>query len=134
MELHSDQGRNFESNLFQRVTEVLGIRKTRTTPLHPQSDGMVERFNRTMEEHLSKVVAEHRKDWDRHVPLFLLACRVVSDRMKTRYDLKGNSVGFQADDLVRLYNPRRRKGPCPKLLPNWEGSYTVDVSDRGDQD
>ena len=75
VELHSDQGRNFESNLFQRVTEVLGIRKTRTTPLHPQSDGMVERFNRTMEEHLSKVVAEHQKDWDRHLPLFLLAYR-----------------------------------------------------------
>ena len=73
--IHSNQDRNLESNLFQRVTEVLRIRKTRTTPLHPQSDGMVKRFNRTMEEHLSKVVAEHQKDWDRHLPLFLLAYR-----------------------------------------------------------
>ena len=62
MKLHSDQGRNFESNLILKVTEVLGLRKTWTTPLHPQSDGMIERFNRTMEEHLSKVVAEHQKD------------------------------------------------------------------------
>ena len=59
MELDLDQDRNFESNLSQRVSEVLGIRKTRTTPLHPQSDGMVERINRIVEEHLSKVVAEH---------------------------------------------------------------------------
>mgnify|MGYP005983619239 CR=1 FL=1 len=73
MELHSNQARNFESNLFQMVTEVLGIRKTRTIPLHLQSDGMVERFNRTMEEHISKVVGEHQKDWDRYLPLFLLA-------------------------------------------------------------
>ena len=62
MELHSDQGGNFESNLFQRITEVLGIRKARTTSLHPQSDGMVERFNHTMEEDPLKVVAEYQKD------------------------------------------------------------------------
>ena len=61
MDMRSDQGRNFESNLFQKVTEVLGIRKTRTTPLYPHSDGMVERFNRTMEEHLSKVMANIKK-------------------------------------------------------------------------
>ena len=51
--------------------------------------------------------------------------RVASDRMKTRYDLKGNSVGFQAGDLVWLYNPRRRKGRCPKLSPDREGPSTV---------
>ena len=52
MEIHSDRGKNFESNLFQRVTEVLGLRNTLTMSLHPPSDGMVKRFNRTMEEHL----------------------------------------------------------------------------------
>ena len=51
--------------------------------------------------------------------------RVASDRMKTYYDLKDNSVEFQAGDLVWLYNPRRRKGRCPKLLPDWEGPYTI---------
>jgi hypothetical protein len=34
-ELHSDQGRNFESRLMQEVLELLGVNKTRTTPLHP---------------------------------------------------------------------------------------------------
>jgi len=75
LELHSDQGRNFESKLFQKLCDLLGINKTRTTPLHPQSDGMVERFNRTLEEHLSKVVDIHQKDWDQHIPSFLLAYR-----------------------------------------------------------
>ncbi|KAJ3644070.1 hypothetical protein Zmor_026743 [Zophobas morio] len=51
--------------------------------------------------------------------------RVASDRMKTRYDLKVNSLEFQAGDLVWLYNPRRRKGRCPKLSPDWESSYAV---------
>ena len=67
LELHSDQGRNFESNLFGEVCEILGIHKTRTTPLHPQSDGMVERFNRTIEAQLSAFVEAKQKDWDKHV-------------------------------------------------------------------
>ena len=52
LEIHSDQGRNFESALF-KVCRLLGMTKTRTTPLHPQSDGMVEGMNRTIEAQLS---------------------------------------------------------------------------------
>ena len=43
--IHTDQGRNFESRLFAETCKLLGIKKTRTTVYHPQSDGMVERFN-----------------------------------------------------------------------------------------
>ena len=57
--IHSDQGRNFESLVFSDMCRLLGIHKTRTTPLHPQSDGMVERFNRTVEDQLSKFVDDN---------------------------------------------------------------------------
>ena len=43
--VHSDHGRNFESLLIAEMCALLGTEKTRTTPLHPESDGMVERFN-----------------------------------------------------------------------------------------
>ena len=46
--IHSDQGRNFESTIFQQTMAAFGVKKTRTTAYHPQGDGMVERFNRTV--------------------------------------------------------------------------------------
>uniref|UniRef100_A0A6G3MFZ0 Retrovirus-related Pol polyprotein from transposon 412 (Trinotate prediction) n=1 Tax=Henneguya salminicola TaxID=69463 RepID=A0A6G3MFZ0_HENSL len=61
--IHTDQGSNFESRLFQNICQTLGISKTRTTPYYPQSDGMVERFNRTIVSMLSKCL-EEEEDWD----------------------------------------------------------------------
>lgn len=79
-EFHSDQGRNYESEVFRRVLEVLGAHKTRTTPLHPQSDGMVERLNRTLLDFLAKMVDNQQSDWDLLLPLFLLAYRSAVHR------------------------------------------------------
>ncbi|GBM80712.1 Retrovirus-related Pol polyprotein from transposon 412 [Araneus ventricosus] len=59
---HSDQGTNFNSALFTKLCELLGILKTRTTALHPESDGMVERFNRTILNHLSLFVSRNQTD------------------------------------------------------------------------
>ncbi len=75
--IHSDQGRNFESQVFTEMCRLLGVNKTRTTPLHPQSDGMVERFNRTIEDQLSKFVDSNQRDWDTHIPLLLMAYRTA---------------------------------------------------------
>ena len=74
-QLHSDQGRNFESAVFQEMCRLLDIDKTRTTPLRPQSDGMVKRFNRTLEAMLSKFVTVNQKDWDELLPFVMMAYR-----------------------------------------------------------
>ena len=74
-ELHSDQGRGFESEVFRECCQLMGLRKTRTTPLRPQSDGMVERFNRTLTEELAKFCGEGQTQWDRKLPLLFMAYR-----------------------------------------------------------
>uniref|UniRef100_A0A669BLT9 Gypsy retrotransposon integrase-like protein 1 n=1 Tax=Oreochromis niloticus TaxID=8128 RepID=A0A669BLT9_ORENI len=76
-ELHSDQGRNFESKVFGEICRRLGVEKTRTTPLHPQSDGLVERFNRTLATQLAILTSRHQRDWDRHLPLVLWSYRTA---------------------------------------------------------
>ncbi|CAK1601323.1 unnamed protein product [Parnassius mnemosyne] len=53
----------------------MGTHKTRTTSYHPQSDGMVERFNQTLERYLAKVVKKRQRDWDSHIQPFLLSYR-----------------------------------------------------------
>ena len=49
-EIFTDQGRNFESELFQKVCELLQIHKSRTTPgpYRPSGNGQKERYNRTV--------------------------------------------------------------------------------------
>jgi hypothetical protein len=50
--LHSEQDRNFKSRLIHEVLQRLGVSKTCTTSTHPQSDGMVTRYIKTVEEYL----------------------------------------------------------------------------------
>lgn len=75
LEVRTDQGRNFESKLFTELMLLLGIKKTRSTALHPQSDGQVERQHQTITNYLAKYISENQKDWDRWIPMFLLAYR-----------------------------------------------------------
>ena len=74
-QLHTDKGSNFESELFQQVCQLLDIDKTRTTSRRPQSDGMVERFNRTLECMLTMYVEKHQNRWDEYLPYVMLAYR-----------------------------------------------------------
>ncbi|KAK3510443.1 hypothetical protein QTP70_006846 [Hemibagrus guttatus] len=65
--LHSDQGRQFEAEVVQNLCHLLNIKKTRTTSYHPKSDGMVERFNRTLIDQLAKTLLTYGGEWDDYV-------------------------------------------------------------------
>ena len=74
-ELLSDRGTAFLSKLMLDVYELMGISKMNTTAYHPQTDGLVEHFNRTLTDMLAKCVERNGKDWDQHLPYVLFAYR-----------------------------------------------------------
>ena len=73
--IHSDQGREFENRIMQELCLLGGAHKTRTTPYHPESDGMVERFNRTLLMMLAMFAGKNRDDWDDLLPAVMMAYR-----------------------------------------------------------
>lgn len=75
LQIHTDQGSNFESRMFHQLCDLLCVDKTRTTSFHPQSNGCVERFNRTLIKMLSMYCAKDQQCWDEYLPQVLLAYR-----------------------------------------------------------
>lgn len=73
MSLHSDQGANLCSAMVQELCHLLGI--TKSSAYHPEGNGQVERFNRTVEAMLAKVIDEHQFNWDLYLPKALFAYR-----------------------------------------------------------
>ena len=101
--LHTDQGRDFESHLFQHICELLGVHKTRTSPYKPQSDGLVERFNRTLQQMLASYVNGHRNDWDDHLPYMCTAYRSTvheSTKFSPNRLMLGREVNLPLDVMV----------------------------------
>ena len=68
-QLHSDQGAQFESQLMTELCQIRKIDKTKTTPYHPQSNGVVERNNRGLEDPLQAMLFDCGQDeWDTFLP------------------------------------------------------------------
>lgn len=127
-EILTDQGSNFMSNLLKQVYKLLGIRSLRTTPYHPQTDGLTERFNQTLKQMLRKVVDKNGADWDQWLPYLLFAYREVPQA----------STGFSPFELLYGYEVQ---GPLALLRNIWEGgkekmdsvnivSYVVQMRER----
>jgi hypothetical protein len=103
-QLHSDQGKQFESRLMQEVCRLLGINKTRTTPLHPQSDGQTERANSTLLNMLSKLAVDEPQNWDKMLPYACMA-----------YNSSVHSVTGESPNKLMLN--RELRAPVTLLAP-----------------
>ena len=108
-EILTDQGTNFTSQLLIELYRMLHVQPIRTTPYHPQTDGLVERFNQTLKSMLRKATDKEGKDWDTLLPYLLFAYREVPH----------TSTGFSPFEL--LYG-RQVRGPLDILSKTWQVS------------
>jgi hypothetical protein len=84
-ELLTDQGTHFVNALLDALCNRLGVKHRLSTAYHPQTNGLVERFNRTLCEMLAKYSGEYQQDWDIFLPSALFAYRTIWQNT-TRYE------------------------------------------------
>ncbi len=106
-EILTDQGMAFMSRTIRELYELLGIKSIRTSVYHPQTDGLVERFNRTLKTMIRKFVHEDAKNWDKWLEPLLFAVREVPQA----------STGFSPFELLYGRQPR---GVLDVLRETWE--------------
>lgn len=90
----TDQGRQFEADLFKCLTNILGIERIRTTSYHPQANGLVERWHRALK---SAIRCHEDKGWAEALPTVLLGFRSV-----LREDLNATSSELVYGTPIRL--------------------------------
>ncbi|XP_056605021.1 uncharacterized protein LOC130421252 [Triplophysa dalaica] len=106
-EILTDQGTAFMSRTLRELYGLLGIKTIRTSVYHPQTDGLVERFNRTLKSMIRKFVHEDAKNWDKWLEPLLFAVREVPQA----------STGFSPFELLYGRQPR---GVLDVLREAWE--------------
>ena len=77
LDIHTDQGSNYESNIFTELCKLLEVRKTRTSPRNPKCNGKVERFNRTLTQMIRAFLKEEQRDWDLYLGCLAAAYRAT---------------------------------------------------------
>lgn len=125
-EILSDQGTQFTAAVTQQLWQSCGIKPLFSSPYHPQTNGLCERFNGTLKQML-KAFTDSCPRWERFLPHLLFAYREVPQA----------STGFSPFEL--LYG-RKVRGPLDLIREHWEGNtgeggipivpYVLELRDR----
>ncbi len=96
LEILTDRGKNFQSKLLLEICNLCNVHKISTSSYHPETNGLVERFNRTLCNMLAMYVAKQQDDWDFWLPYCLFAYNTA----------KQSSTGESPYFLLYGHDPR----------------------------
>ena len=114
----SDRGKAFLSGLMKEVEVLMGYHKVNTTAYHPQTDGLVERYNRTLTSMLAKTVHRGGPEWDERLQYVLFAYRA------------SQQASTQESPFYLLYG-RDPRLPVPDALSLRKNRMTTDLHEYG---
>ena len=94
--IQTDQGSNFMSKKFRNFLETYNITHEFSSPYHPQSQGVIERFHRTFKTMLKTYSNENERIWDTLCPMLIFAVR----------DTVQDSIGYSPFQMIFTHNVR----------------------------
>lgn len=120
--IHHDQGGEFENQLFSQLSKYCGVAGSRTTPYHPQGNGQVERFNRSLIQMLKTLTDQQKANWKESLNKLIYAynctrCEVTG--FSPFYLLFGRSPRLPIDMLFNL-NAEPRSGSHSDYVEKWK--------------
>ncbi|GET57239.1 putative integrase core domain protein [Rhizophagus irregularis DAOM 181602=DAOM 197198] len=104
----SDQGTHFRNQIIEKLMEKFQIKHLFSTPYHPQTNGLVERFNRTLSESLARLSTDHIDNWDNYIAPILFAYRTTkhsTTKIAPFFLLYGRDAKLPTDSLENNGNP-----------------------------
>nr|GEW60670.1 reverse transcriptase domain-containing protein [Tanacetum cinerariifolium] len=140
-EIISDNGKQFSDNPFKDWCDKLNITQRFASVKHPQSNGLVERANRSLGEGIKSRIGEENKNWVEETPSRPLGppnndqikprgssavCEAkAKSKMMKYYNARVRDMAFKPGDFVYRNNDARHAVAGGKLGPKWECPYEV---------
>ncbi|GFX71626.1 transposon Tf2-11 polyprotein [Trichonephila clavipes] len=151
----TDRGKVFESKLVTELGQLCSSKHRKTNGYHPQTNGLTERLNKTLEDMLLMYVDVEQTNWDEILPLSLLLTLLrnkkqrvtllfnfsmvekpkphltlcfhtsLTDQKMTIYDARHRRVSYRPGELVWVFTPVRNVGLSEKLLKRYFCPYRV---------
>lgn len=108
-ELLSDRGTVFLSKIVEEVLRACSVIHRTTSPYHPQTNGMTERFNRTLADMLAMYISPDHRNWDKVLPFITFAYNTAvqnTTQFSPFFLLYGREVSSILDSLLP-YSPEQ---------------------------
>lgn len=117
--IHSDQGRDFESRLIKELLSMLGVKKSRTSPYHPQGDAQPERFNRTLLAMLGTLDTVKKQGWSKYITYLVHAYNCTKNDAtgySPYYLMFGREARLPIDICFGISSAGERESSCQQYV------------------
>jgi hypothetical protein len=99
----TDRGSAFKSELAEAIYALINSKKIQTTSYHPQTNGLIERFHRGMNDMLSCICKENPNDWDENIQYVMMSYHSVKQKTTgytPNYLMYGREIKMPIDIII----------------------------------